>query len=268
MGLRFQRLHRKLRVIGSLAFNIIQFFAALIAIVTTTTGAALIAWFFHSNGFVIPLITFMLGLFVAFLLVIILLLKSSPARWVLGGYKYVRTDCLYVIHEDDLKHHTFTVEIEIEAIKSGVSILEDTYRWTGQGQEGEPKVVSPGHTLMGKIIKQNGWRYFYIHLGQELKTGGRTVVKTVQELYDSTNEFEPFLSKVVSLPIDHMILHVILPKNLSPINIFFREWSTEGPASRVIREFTGKMNTHSREIRWEIQSPVFGHRYSIDWNYQ
>jgi hypothetical protein len=267
MKMRFQNLLRKLSVISSLAFNILQFFAALIAIITTTTGAAIVAWLFHFQGLVLPLITFLFGVFVTFILVIIFILRASPPRWVLGGYKYVKTDCLYIIHEDDQKHHTYMIEVEIEAIKSGVNIFESTYRWTGQGLEEEPKVLSSGHTLMGKIIKQSGWKYFYIHLGQELKIGARTTVKIRQELHDVDNNFEPFLSKVISLPMDHIILHVILPRALFPTKIFFKEWDAAGPAGRVIREVPGKINPHSGEIRWEISSPVFRHRYSIDWDY-
>jgi hypothetical protein len=267
MRFKFQTFRRKLKVIGSLAFNIIQFFAALIAIITTAVGVSFIAWLFHSQGLVIPLLAFLLGVFVTFLLVIFFLSKAHPPRWVLRGYKHVRTDILYVIHGDDPKHHTLTVEAEIEAIQSGVSIYEEGYQWTGQGEENELKVVSPGHTLMGSTIKQHGWKYMYIHLGDELTIGARTVIKTIQDLYDSANNFEPFLFRVVSTPIDYMVLHVILPKAHFPAHIFFREWDAAVPVGRIIREVPGKINIHSGEIRWDIQSPVFGHRYSIDWKY-
>lgn len=268
MELRFQNLLRKLKVVSLLAFNIIQFFQALVAVITTTVGLAFLAWLFRFQGWLIPLISFLVAIFLEFLLVIFLLLKSSPPRWILGGYKFVKIEVYYVIDENDHQHHTQTIEFEIEAIKPGVSIFEDTYHWTGHGQEGEPKVVSPGHTTMGNIIRQNGWKYCYIHLGQELKVGRRTTVKTVQSLYDSEKSFEPFLARVVSTPTDVLILHAILPKALFPANIFFRQWNTVGPASRVIEEKAGKIDIHSGEIRWEIPSPVFGHRYSIDWNYQ
>ena len=265
--LRFQNLLRKLRTISSLAFNILQFLAALIAIITTTAGAAFVAWLFHLQGWLVPLTTFLFGVFVTFLLVTIFLLRSSPPRWVLKGYKIIKTDCLYIINQDDPKHHTYIVEVEIEAIKSGVNIYESLYRWTGQGAENDPKVLSPNHSLMGKMYKQNGWKYFYIHLGQELKIGTRTTIKIRQEFYDADNNFEPFLSKVISLPMDHVILHVVLPKALFPTQILFREWDSAGPMASIVREIPGKIHAHSGEIRWEIFSPVFRHRYSIDWNY-
>lgn len=264
MKFRFQNLQRKLRTISSLAFNILQFIAALIAIITTTAGAALIAWLFHLQAWFVPLTTFILGVFITSLLVTFFLLRSSPPRWIQKGYKVIKTDCLYIIHKDDPRHHTYIAEVEIEAIQSGVNIYESTYRWTGQGTEDEPKIISPGHTLLGNIVKESGSKFFYIHLGQELlKIGSRTTIKTRQELYDTSNNFEAFLSKRITLPMDHVILHVVLPEAHFPSKIFFREWD----AGNVVREIPGKIHAHSGEIRWEISSPVFHHRYSIDWNY-
>lgn len=267
MKLKFQNLLRKLRAISSLAFNTLQFIAALIAIIGVTGGAALVSWLLNGQSWLVPLATFIFGVFVTFLLVAFFLVKSSPPRWAIKGYKIVKTDSLYIIHKDDPSHHSFIVEVEIEAINSGVSIYESLYRWTGQGTEDEPKILSPGHTLLGKLIKQNGWKYFYIHLGHELRVGSRTTIKTQQELYDINNNFEPFLSKVITLPMDHVILHVILPEALFPSKIFFREWDSAGPNANIVREIPGQIHSHSGEIRWEIFSPVFRHRYSIDWSY-
>ncbi len=129
-----------------------------------------------------------------------------------------------MIHADDQSHHTYVTEVEIEAIKSGVNIFESSYRWTGRGKEEEPKILSPGHILMGKIIKQSGWKYYYVHLGQEMRIGARTTIKIMQDLYDIDNDFEPFLSKVIAVPMDYVILHVILPKPHFPTKIFFKEW--------------------------------------------
>lgn len=267
MKLRIQTFRRKLKIIGSLAFNLIQFVAALIALITTAAGASIIAWLFNSQAVILPMSTFLLGVFVTSFVVILFLITASPPKWVLRGYKHVRTDIIYVIHGDDPKHHTYTVEAEIEVIQSGVNIYEDAYQWTGQGEEKEPKVISPGHTLMGRSIKQHGWKYIYIHLGHGLDIGARTVIKTIQDFYDSANNFEPFLGRVVTTPIDYLVLRVILPKALFPEHIVFREWSAVGPAGRIIRELCGEINIHSGEIRWEIQSPVLGHRYSIDWKH-
>src|SRR5712692_10005147 len=119
MRFRFQTFLRKLKVIGSVAFNLIQFFAALIAIITTAAGASFVAWFFHFQSLLVLLMGILFGVFVTFLLVIFFLVKASPPRWILRGYKHLRIDTLYVIHGDDPKHHTLTVETEIEALQPG-----------------------------------------------------------------------------------------------------------------------------------------------------
>ena len=191
-------------------------------------------------------------------------LRAAPPRWVLRGYKHLRIAIFYVIHSDNSQHHTLMVEAEIEAIESGVNIYEEAYQWSG-GEENELEVISPGHSLMGIPIKQNGWKYMFIHLGHDLNKGARTLIKTKRDLYDSENKFEPFLGKVISTPTDYVVLHVLLPKAHYPTHISFREWDAPLPTGRIIREIPGKINPHSGEIRWEIQSPVFGHRYSIDW---
>lgn len=262
MKLRFYNLRRKLKVISSWAYHMTQFLASLIAIITVCLALLL-----RFQSWLIPISAFLFGIFVANVLVIIFSLKATPPRWILKGYKYVKIDSLYVVHADDLTHHTLVTEVEIEAIQSGINIFESSYRWTGRGREEEPKIISPGHTLLGTTIKQSGWKYYYIHLGQEMSLGARTTIKIVQELYDIDNDFEPFLGKVISVPMDYVILHVILPKSHLPKQIYFKEWDSAGPAAKIIRERPGKINDHSGEIRWEIPSPVFRHWYSINWAY-
>ena len=249
-----------------MAFNLIQLVGSLIGILTASAGA-IFAWIYHFQSLAMLLLGILLGAFLTFVRKNVLSLRDAPPRWVQRGYRDVRIDVLYVIHADDPKHHTLTVETEIEAIQSGVSIYEEAYHWTGKGEENEPQVVSPGHTIIARTIRQDGWKLMYILLGHELNKGARTIIKTIRDLYDSANNFDPHLGKVISMPTDYMVLHVILPKALFPAHIFFREWSAVGPAGRIIREIAGEINKHSGEIRWEISSPVFGYRYSIDWKY-
>jgi hypothetical protein len=59
------------------------------------------------------------------------------------------------IHEDDPKHQTLIKIVEIEAFLPGISVYEDTYKWSGEGQEGEPRVISEDHTLIGLREKKD-----------------------------------------------------------------------------------------------------------------
>jgi hypothetical protein len=266
MRIRFDRFFRNLRAIGSFAFNILQLISALIGIIVATSiGTALLAFFLHLRDWIVPLSTFILGIAITLILIIYYVWRSSPPRWLLRGYRHIRWESLYEIHEDDLRHHTFFITVEIEAIQPGIHIFEDTYQWTGKGREEVPKVVSQGHTLMNDVVQRSAWNYYYIHLGHDLNVGERTTVQLVQELYDSENQFQPFLAKIISQPIDLLILRVKLPVNHLVSNIRFTEYSTVGPASEVVKSTPGTINNQTGEIHWRIISPVFGHRYEITW---
>ncbi|MBV9227973.1 MAG: hypothetical protein JOZ18_01575 [Chloroflexi bacterium] len=266
MGFQLQRLQERLKYVGTFAFNIIQLIAALLGIVTTAIGTAFVAWLLKQQSLIIPSLAFVLGASLTLLLVILLLLKTKTPSWLLRGYKYVKLEAIYEMHEDDPRHHTLTTIVEIEAIQTGISVFEDTYHWTGQGKEGKLKVHSSDHQLIGEIKQHGGWKYYYIHLGHELNIGERSEIKTTLDLYDTENKFEPFFERVVSQLIDHLTLCVILPKTKPSRSIVFSEWDTVGPASRLIKQFPGHINLYTGEIRWEIQSPVLGHRYQIKWD--
>jgi hypothetical protein len=208
----------------------------------------------------------MLGVTVTLVLIIFFVSKASPPRWLLRGYRHVKWESLYEIDKDDPKRHTFRIKVLIEAIQSGVHVFEDTYQWTGRGKEGIPEIISPGHSLMGSVIQRSGWKYYYINLGRDLNIGDRTEVELFHDLYDSENEFQPFLGKIVSQPLDYLLLRVIVPTKNLPSNIHFTEYNTVGPASIVINNTSGTINNQSGEMRWEIQSPIFGHRYEISWS--
>lgn len=264
MILQFQNLLRKLRAIASLVFNVIQLIAALIALLATTAGATIAAGLLRIEWLIAPLIAFALGIIITLTIIFFFAIKSSPSRWLLRGYRYVHAEYLYRIY-DEPKHHSLTVSVLLEAIQSGVSIFEDRYLWSGQGEEGEPQLTSPGCSLMGSVIKRSGWKYYYIHMGRELSLGERQEITTYQDLYDHDNKFEPYLAKTIAEPVDQLVLRVILPKHRIPTKATLSEWSTLGPASTRIKTQPGKINTHSGEIHWEIASPVFGHRYEIRW---
>jgi hypothetical protein len=269
-----QRLHRSLRTVWSLVSNILQIISAIISIVTLSFVAAFFAGLAHFQNLVVPLITFALGVLVAGSIMLVfyflrasILLKKSPPRWLLRSYKYVKTESLYKIHEDDTLHHTFTITTKIEAIESGVNIFENTYRWTGKGKEEKPKVVSSGHVLLGETVNDSGWKYYYVHLGQPLNIGDATEIVTIQELYDTENSFDSYLAKIISQPVDLLTLRVILPRNTLPTKIDFTEWNIDGPAGNIIKSTLGTINHQNGEICYLIKKPVIRRKYEIRWKY-
>ncbi len=185
-------------------------------------------------------------------------------KWFQQGYRFVRAEYHYIIHEDNSRHHSQITSILLETFKDGISIFEDRYAWSGQGQEEDLQVLSAGHSLV-EVIERAHWKYVRIFLGRELSKGEQAEVRIILDLYDLENKFEPYLAKTVGEQLDYLILKVVLPISNFPPHITFSERNILSPEVPSTLTQPGKINTHSGEIHWEIASPVFGHRYEIRW---
>lgn len=246
-------------------FNATSFASALITLFATSIGAAIIAWILQYRSLTVPLLTFALGIAITLIAVVAVYLKASPVKWLLRGYRWVNAEYLYTIHEDNPKHHSQLITIVLESLRPGVDHFENRYLWSGEGKEDSPKLQSPGHSLMGPPVQRGVWKYYFVHFGYELAMAERMEIKILQELYDTKGKFEPFLSKTIIEPLDHLTLRVVLPKTQTPTKIDLTEGSGPVPSDSMIHKETGKFDTNNREIRWEIQSPALGHRYEIRW---
>jgi hypothetical protein len=256
---------RRFKALLYFIFNTAQFIAALIGIFSTTLGLAVIAWFFKLQFLLIPAICFSLGIFVALVIVILTYARSTPSRRFLRGYRWVKAEYKYTIHDDDPKHHSQTITILLEALRHGVGQFENRYLWSGKGKENDPKVISPGHSLIGPPVQRGLWKFYFVYLGRELSVGERAEVIITQDLYDTENKFEPFLAKTVFEPLDRLILRAVFPRNALPSQASCCEEGGPVPTNNLIRSIQAEINP-TGEILWAIESPVFGHRYEIRWS--
>lgn len=268
LRLRLEILVRRLKVISYVLFNAVQFAASLIAIFATSLMVAVVAWFGgeQQRPWVLPLFSFALGVLFTMSLVVISYLRASPPRWLARGYRWVKAEYLYRIHEEDPKHHTQLITIEIEAIRPGVDHFENRYRWTAQGTEHDPELLNENQRLMGPPIQHAGWKYYYIHFGHELAVGERIEIKIRQELNERKN-LETVLGKVVAEPLEELILRVALPKNRPRKQVWNNELSGPPPIGILVGQ-RGKNNYDPESgevIPWVIRSPTFGHLYEIRW---
>lgn len=258
---------KRLKAALIFVFNATQLVSAIIAIFATSVGAGIIAWIINHRAWVAPFFAFALGILVAVVAIIAVYISSSPTKWLIRGYRWIRAEYLYRIHDDDPRHHSQTITILLEAMRPGVDLFENRYLWSGKGKEEPPKIISPGATLLGPLVQRGLWKYYYVHLGRELSTGERTEVKILQELYDDEDKYEPFLAKTVIEPLDHLILRVVFPKDRPPREAVCNVGSAAVPANAVIQRTPCQYDSESRELRWEIPEPVFGHRYEIRWRW-
>jgi hypothetical protein len=262
-GIRVERFKSTLIFVSSATqfvvniFTIISFFGSIVVGITT--------FWTEYRAYAFPLFAFALGIFVAVVAAIVIS-KSPPMRWLIRGYRCVRAEYLYRIH--DLRHHSILDTILLEAVRPGVVLFEDRYQWSGMGREEFPQIISPpGATLLGPPIQHGLWKYYYVHLGRELSVGERIEVKILQELYDDEGRFEPFLAKTIAEPLDYLVLRVVFPQDHPPREAVCNVRSAAGPAGVVIQSTPCQYDSVSRELRWEIPKPVFGRRYEIRWEW-
>ncbi|MBA2678344.1 MAG: hypothetical protein H0U76_08125 [Ktedonobacteraceae bacterium] len=283
MNIKFRNIFISMKPFGTLTFNLLQLISAIIGIITTSICMSFIAWLLQFQNWMLPAATFLLGAILT--LAFITFFRQEPSiRW--RGYIHTKSEYTYQLHESNQKHHTLTAKTDIKAIDERVSLFIDTYRWTGEGKDEGPRVVSPGHSSLGKKAKYKGQNYYYVDLEHELKPGEKATIKTIQEFYDIEDKFETFFSRTIVLPTDYLVLHVILPKTPSLARIIFNEWDTDGPWGRLfgkaraqtntqnaeIKKIQGKIdiqkvNIQENEISWQIIKPKIGHNYEIRWQY-
>jgi hypothetical protein len=246
------------RSLALLLFNTSQLIAALIAIFTTSAGAAVITFVLHSPV-ALPIATFSGGLLFGSLMLFTVYLRAASARGVLLGYRWVSADYTYTISAENPCDHQQDVTVEIEAVRPKVTSFENRFMWTGQG-EAVIEINDTGHSLGGQY-QYAGWTYYSVNLGRELAIGERVRVSITQLLYDKESVFEPFLAKTLNEPIAELSLHVNLPE--PPLNAVRAEYSGAPPASDVVRR--NKIDSPGKMLEWHIQSPILRHRYEIRW---
>jgi hypothetical protein len=265
---------RRLRSWGKTARTVLALVADaagawVVVLAIASTSAAVAAWIstifaHHLKNISVPLSTFSIGLLVG-ILARTLPIWQGPSRWVIRGYRYVQAEYIYEIDARDVQRHSQTIRLMIEAIRPGVAIFELRYRWTGTGTEHTPEVLSANHHLLGTVLRTKDWRHYFVHLGRELEIGEREEVITRQEFRDERNDFLPFLGKVIKDPINSLTLRVLVPRQLRPTGVVFRELRSDIEGADILREEGGTWDQHTHEMKWQIPAPRFGRYYEISW---
>jgi hypothetical protein len=164
------------------------------------------------------------------------------------------------------------VEIEIVALRNGVDTFANQYLWSGgsgsQHDQG-PRVESAGHELIGPVKRHRGWCYYRVGLQPTLRKGQSATVRVRQDLFDSGEQFSPFLAKAMNEDCDELTLQVQLPLALLPN----RAWGTMHDAPHVSakelrREPLGiTVEGSLATIEWTEQKPQRSRNYAIEWAY-
>lgn len=185
------------------------------------------------------------------------------------GYQWVEATYTYSIDSSDRQAHTQVVDVKIRATRNGVDLFSNQYRWSGSGADLGPVVQSDGHSLVGALRRELGWRSYVVSLSPVLQKGQTTTVSILQRFTDNERRFEPFLAKAVHESMERLTLRVQLPLALRPARVWRVARDGAGPEARVIeRANTGVSdNGLNAVIEWGIPHPGLGINYELYWDY-
>ena len=195
--------------------------------------------------------------------------RASSTIEAQRGYRWVQATYTYAISAVDHHHHTQTVHISIRAIRDGVRVFTNQYRWSGSGKDAGPKVTSDGHTLSGPSKQALGWRSYVVSLHPVMRKGQETTIAVHQEFVDEDERFDNFLAKTVHEKMEKLTLRVELPTDLVPSRAWRVARDGIGPeAPEADRgEASITVNGTGATIQWVTHRPVVGLTYELYWDY-
>jgi hypothetical protein len=194
----------------------------------------------------------------------------SPPNSPMG---YIWKDARFTLALDpDNPHRARQVaRITVEALRNDVHVIENKYRWTGEGDEAIPKALRSGQSVMGPnpIHREDDCRTYYIFLEKALDKGDQAVVEIEQLLEDKRARMQPRLSKTVTQAVDHLTLQVRLPPQLIPQGGLAAkgiERQSTADGTEVLRRVDLTFDADG-QVEWQPQQVVRGRRYEIDWDW-
>jgi hypothetical protein len=196
--------------------------------------------------------------------------RRSSLMEVQRGYRWIEAMYTYSIDAQDRHEHAQTVDVTIRALRDGVDVFSNQYRWSGSGDDSNlPIVESPGHALHGPLQRSLGWRAYLVSLSPPLRRGEETTISVIQKLRDDDERFEPFLAKAVHETMDKLVLRVRLPPGLIPARIWRVARDGAGPEAPEVERtlIAPDDNVLVPTIDWTIPDPVTGLNYELSWEY-
>ena len=151
---------------------------------------------------------------------------------------------------------------KLRALRDGVDSFPDRYKWTGQGKC-IVKSITPAFRVVNER-KIEFWDYFDVVFPHPIRKG-EIVEFTIQwDLFDEKRTAVPFLSTMIDLPTEHLILRVKLPRKLKPKYAMAYEF----------KDYIDTLPIYTQELHWnpttesleyEVRSPKLYHKYMIRW---
>lgn len=152
--------------------------------------------------------------------------------------------------------------LKMTALRNGMSHYTDRYRWTGSGTCVVRSLTS-GFTVIN-TRKEEIWDYFDVKFPHALRKGEEVDFTVEWELHDTEKIAIPFLSTMIERETKHLLLRVILPRELAPKRAYSYEFAN----------YVDTLPEVTEEIHWsaatcalsyEVTRPKRNHKYLIRW---
>jgi len=166
----------------------------------------------------------------------------------------------------------FRNEFYVKPLHDGLDSFWDKYRWTGT-ENIVPEPIVNNYRIELVDVKY-GYQRYRIVFGNKSYNKYDVPIKTgivFKSMNDSTKQASPHLSTGIYDITKNLTLEVCFPINLNPTNIRKLEYIhfTDEEHYRCINENSPEIDieNNSKIIKWTISNPIYGGKYTIDWEF-
>ena len=234
---------------------------------TFTTAGALLLWKlllveFHSLGNFKWILAVVL-LSGSMWLYIILLRKFSRRRPYFPNldvdFEVVKFEITY--QYTDATHMIYRKRKRLRALRKGLSVYYDKYRWTGTGTV---TMTSLKGQPVHQTVKQGLWQLYEIAFQKSLGKGEEIETEITWQLEDIGRTAVPFISTTIEEPTDFLQFNLVLPPEFGVTHVTVEESSQMGsrkPFESLLIEPDG-----AGVFRWVEPRPRLLYHYQMKWD--
>ena len=155
--------------------------------------------------------------------------------------------------------------LQMKVLQNGLIFFTDRYHWSGNGSH-NLRSLTPGYSITNqrKDDIEGKWDYFDVKFPHHARNGDIFDFTLEWELIDDEKTAIPYLSTMVDRETKHLLLQVVLPRELTPTRAYcyvFASFMETLPVETHKIEWSPA----SRSIRYEIPQPKRSHKYTIRW---
>ena len=154
---------------------------------------------------------------------------------------------------------------QVRALRNGIASFSDRYKWTGTGACSVRSLTSG--FLVKNQRKEEFWDYFDVQFPHSLQRNQKVDFTIEWTLIDEAGTAVPFLSTMIDVETEKLVLRVLLPPELAPKRALCFEFanyldtSVDAPVSMQETQW----NPATQSIVYEVDKPERNHKYLIRW---